>query len=186
MAGKPANYWDTHPLGWALDGYAIYGYNNADGSVATRDATCGGNTSAVSNGPAGYSYHVTDASPYVLSCFKGTPSPDLAGQGAKYFPLRKPPVTPFPVNNMTQSLDATDGYQVLQFSSTQAFTTTETGTDSYANAAGTYRIRFKPVTGSALTALLALSANSGKTACWNFQFTNSGAVTTQPAVSYCR
>ena len=186
MAGKPANYWDTHPLGWALDGYAIYGYNNADGSVATRDATCGGNTSAVSNGPAGYSYHVTDASPYVLSCFKGTPSPDLAGQAAKYFPLRKPPVTPFPVNNMTQTLDATDGYQVLQFSSTQAFTSTETGTDSYANAAGTYRIRFKPVTGSALTALLALTANSGKTACWNFQFTNSGAVTTQPAVSYCR
>jgi phosphatidylethanolamine-binding protein (PEBP) family uncharacterized protein len=186
MAGKPANYWDTHPLGWALDGYAIYGYNNADGSVATRDATCGGNTSAVSNGPAGYSYHVTDASPYVLSCFKGTPSPDLAGQAAKYFPLRKPPVTPFPVNNMTQSLDATDGYQVLQFSSTQAFTSTETGTDSYANAAGTYRIRFKPVTGSALIALLALTANSGKTACWSFQFTNSGAVTTQPAVSYCR
>jgi hypothetical protein len=186
MAGKPASYWDTHPLGWALDGYAIYGYNNADGTVATRDATCGGNTSAVSNGPAGYSYHVTDASPYVLSCFKGTPSPDLAGQGAKYFPLRKPPVTPFPVNNMTQTLDATDGYQVLQFSSTQAFTSTETGTDSYANSAGTYRIRFKPVTGNALTALLALSANSGKTACWSFQFTNSGAVTTQPAVSYCR
>jgi phosphatidylethanolamine-binding protein (PEBP) family uncharacterized protein len=186
MAGKPASYWDTHPLGWALDGYAIYGYNNADGSVATRDATCGGNTSAVSNGPAGYSYHVTDASPYVLSCFKGTPSPDLAGQGAKYFPLRKPPVTPFPVNNMTQTLDATDGYQVLQFSSTQAFTSTETGTDSYANTAGTYRIRFKLVTGNALTALLALSANSGKTACWSFQFTNSGAVTTQPAVSYCR
>ncbi len=186
MAGKPASYWDTHPLGWALDGYAIYGYNNADGSVATRDSTCGGNTSAVSNGPAGYSYHVTDASPYVLSCFKGTPSPDLAGQGAKYFPLRKPPVTPFPVNNMTQTLDATDGYQVLQFSTTQAFTSTETGTDSYANAAGTYRIRFKPVTGSALTTLLALTANSGKTACWNFQFTNSSAVATQPAVSYCR
>lgn len=186
MAGKAANYWDTHPLGWALDGYAIYGYNNPDGTVATRDATCGGNSSTVSNGPAGYSYHVTDASPYVLSCSKGTPSPDVAGQGGKYFPLRKPPVTPFPVSNMTQSLDTTDGYQVLQFSSTQAFTSTETGTDSYANAAGTYRIRYKPVTASALTALLALTANSGKTACWNFQFTNSAAATTQPAVSYCR
>jgi phosphatidylethanolamine-binding protein (PEBP) family uncharacterized protein len=67
MAGKPANYWDTHPLGWALDGFAIFGYNNADGSVASRDGICGGNTSSVSNAPAGYSYHVTDASPYVLS-----------------------------------------------------------------------------------------------------------------------
>ena len=28
MAGKPASYWDTHPVGWALDGFAIFGYNN--------------------------------------------------------------------------------------------------------------------------------------------------------------
>ena len=186
MAGKPASYWDTHPLGWALDGFAIYGYNNADGSVATRDGVCGGNTSAVSNSPSGYSYHVTDASPYVLACFRGTPSPDLAGQAAKYSPIRQPPVTPFPVLAMTLATDASDGYQVLQFSATRSFTSTETGADSYANAAGTYRIRFKPVTGSALTALLALSQNTNKSACWNFQFTNTGGSATQPVVSYCR
>jgi phosphatidylethanolamine-binding protein (PEBP) family uncharacterized protein len=186
MAGHAATYWNTHPLGWALDGFAIYGYNNADGSVATRDGVCGGNTSAVSNSPSGYSYHVTDSSPYVLSCFRGTPGPDLAGQGAKYSPIRQPPVTPFPVSSMTLTTDASDGYQVLQFSSTRSFTSTETGTDSYVNAAGTYRIRFKPVTGSALTALLASSQNANKSACWNFQFTNTGGSATQPVVSYCR
>jgi phosphatidylethanolamine-binding protein (PEBP) family uncharacterized protein len=186
MAGKPSAYWDTHPLGWALDGFGIYGYNNADGTLATRDGVCGGNTSAVSGSPAGYSYHVTDASPYVLSCFRGTPSPDLAGQGAKYSPIRQPPVTPFPVAAMTLTADATDGYQVLQFSAARSFTSTGTGTDSYANAAGTYRIRFKPVTGAALASLLATNQHSGKSACWNFQFTTSGGSTTQPTVSYCR
>ena len=186
MAGKPAAYWDTHPIGWALDGFAIYGYNNADGSVATRDNVCGGNTTAVANGPAGYSYHITDASPYVLSCFRGTPSPDLAGQGAKFSPIRQPPVTPFPVSSMTLMTDVIDGYQVLQFSAARSFTSTETGSDSYFNAAGTYRIRFKPVTGAALTALLAAAGNAGKAACWNFQFTSSGGATTQPTVSYCR
>ena len=186
MAGQPSSYWDTHPIGWALDGFAIFGYNNADGTIATRDAVCGGSTLPAANAPAGYSYHVTDASPYVLSCLRGTPSPDLAGQGAKYSPLRKPPVTPFPVTNMTLSAAGSDGYQVLQFTSAAGFTSTETGTDSYANAAGSYRIRYKPVSGTDLAMLLAQSANSGKTACWNFQFTTTAGLTTQPAVSYCR
>ena len=186
MAGKTSNYWDTHPVGWALDGYAIFGYNDATGSVASRDSICGGNTSSVQNAPSGYSYHVTDTSPYVLSCFRGSPSPDLAGQGAKYSPMRQPPVTPFAVSNMTLSTDATDGYQVLQFTSGVAFTTTETGTDSYANKAGTYKIRYTQVSGSALVALLALNENKNKTACWTFQFVDSTAATTQPTVSYCR
>ena len=87
---------------------------------------------------------------------------------------------------MTLTTDAGDGYQVLRFTSARPFTSTETGADSYANAAGSYRIRFKPVTGTALTALLALSQNSSKSACWNFQFTDTGGSTTQPTVSYCR
>ena len=185
MATKAANYWDTHPVGWALDGFAIFGYNNADGTVATRDSVCGGNTTAVSNAPAGYSYHVTDASPYVLSCFRGTPSPDLAGQGGKYSPFRQPPVTPFRVSNMTLTT-ASDGYSVLQFTSAISFTTTETGTDSYANAAGTYRVRYKQLTGTALSTQLALPANSSKSACWSFQFTDGSGNTTQPATNYCR
>ena len=183
MAGQAPSYWNTHPLGWALDGFAIYGYNNADGTPASRDGVCGGNTSAVPNGPSGYSYHVTDASPYVLSCFRGTPSPDLAGQGAKFSPLRKPPVQPFGVSGMTLSASA-DGYQVLQFNSAQSFITTSTGLDSYANAPGTYKIRYKALAGAELNAQLA--ANPGKSACWSFQFNNGAGAASQPDISYCR
>lgn len=87
---------------------------------------------------------------------------------------------------MTLMANVNDEYQVLQFSSARSFTSTGTGTDSYTNAGGTYRIRFKPVSGAALAALLAMSEHSGKTACWNFQFTTSGGSTTQPTISYCR
>jgi phosphatidylethanolamine-binding protein (PEBP) family uncharacterized protein len=186
MAGQPASYWDTHPLGWALDGFAIFGYNDADGRVASRDEVCGGNTSAVANAPSGYSYHVTDAAPYVLSCFRGTPSPDLAGQGAKFSPLRRPPVRPFGVSAMTLTTDAKDGYQVLQFQTDRPFTSTETGADSYDQKAGTHMIRYKPVTGPALAALLATGEHAGKSACWNFQFSDGTGGSTQPAVAYCR
>ena len=180
MAGQAPSYWDTHPVGWALDGFAIFGYNNADGTVATRDGVCGGNTSAVTNGPAGYSYHVTDASPYVLSCFRGTPS--TAARGA---PLRKDPVKPFQVSNMTLTTDAADGYQVLKFTSPSLFATTD-GFASYTNAAGSYNIRYKSVTGNELTSLLAATSNAGKTACWNFKFTNGAGTDTQNPISYCR
>ena len=186
MAGKASNYWDTHPIGWALDGFAIYGFRDADGQIAARDNVCGGNTQPVSNGPAGYKYHVTEASPYVLSCFRGTPSPDLAGQSAKYSPLRQPPVQPFQVSGMTLKTDPADGYQVLEFSSARTFTTNETGSDSYVNAPGTYRIRYKPVTGAELSSLLAQNGNKGKTACWNFQFLNAGGTASQPTLAYCR
>ena len=186
MAGKAASYWDTHPIGWALDGFAIYGYRDADGQTATRDNVCGGNTQPVLNGPTGYKYHVTDASPYVLSCFRGTPSPDLAGQSAKFSPLRQPPVQPFQVSGMTLKTDPADGYQVLEFTSARTFTTNETGNDSYLNAPGTYRIRYKPVIGSELATLLAQNGNKGKTACWNFQFLNSAGASSQPTLAYCR
>lgn len=106
MADKPTAYWDTHPLGWALDGYAIFGYRNPDGTTATRDAICGGNTLAHQNAPTGYAYHVTEVSPYILSCFFGVPSPDLAGQSSKFSPLR-PPGTPMAASNMSNDASAT-------------------------------------------------------------------------------
>lgn len=181
-----AHYWDTHPIGWALDGFAIFGFYNADGSTATRDSTCGGNTLSVSNAPSGYSYHTTTVYPYIMSCLVGTPSPDLAGQGSKYSPFRQPPVTPFVNSSMTLTTDSSDGYSVLQFTSAQSFTTTETGSDSYTNASGTYRIRYKQITGDALATLLSSSTGSGKTMCWSFQFLNSSGADSQPATTYCR
>jgi uncharacterized protein (TIGR03437 family) len=186
MADQPANYWDTHPLGWALDGFAIFGYHDSDGTTALRDAICGGNTKPNPNSPAGYSYHVTDASPYVAACLIGVPSPDLPNQSAKYHPFRQPPVTPFVDSNMTLTTDPTDGYQVLQFTSAITFKTNETGTDSYSNPPGTYKIRYIELTGTALATQLALKPNSNATACWNFQFLNSAGATTQPTVTYCK
>lgn len=182
MAGKPAAYWDTHPLGWALDGYGIFGYNGPNGQVATRDGICGGNTGAVSNAPAGYSYHVTDTSPYVLSCFYGKPSPDLAGQAAKYSPIRTPPVTPFSVSSMSLTSNPTTEQKTLEWSSSSNFTTSDGA--SYNNPPGTYQIRYVALSGAELEA--ALSGRPGKTACWRFQFTNSSQVDSQPPAVYCR
>lgn len=148
MNDQPANYWDTHPLGWALDGYGIFGYRNPDGSVAPRDGTCGGNTATHPNAPAGYAYHVTDASPYVLSCFHGVPSPDLAGQGGKYSPLR-PPGTPMPATGMT--LDATSASLAVG----------GTTTLSWLSGGRAYQVRYTRTSA----------------VCWTFAFFTDGAQT---------
>jgi hypothetical protein len=100
--------------------------------------------------------------------------------------MRQPPVTPFIDSNMTLTTDPKDGYEVLQFTSANAFVTNETGSDSYPNPAGTYRIRYKEVTGSDLASLLALKQNANATACWNFEFTDSNGNMTQPPVTYCK
>jgi phosphatidylethanolamine-binding protein (PEBP) family uncharacterized protein len=148
MSDQNAAYWDTHPLGWALDGYAIFGYRNADGTTASRDAVCGGSAVTHPNAPAGYAYHVTDVSPYVLSCFHGTPSPDLAGQGSKYSPVR-PPGTPTTSTNMT--LDATAASLAIGGTSTMR----------WENAGKVYQIRY---------------ARTSAT-CWTFTFLTDGATT---------
>jgi hypothetical protein len=120
MADEPTHYWDTHPVGYALDGYAIFGYYDADGTVATRDAGCGGNTSAVVNGPSGYSYHLTDIYPFILGCLEGVPSPDLAAQGGKYSPLGSPGAVVNDTNltlKATQTSLAVGGTSSLQYTS---------------------------------------------------------------------
>jgi len=188
MAGQNANYWDTHPIGWALDGFAIFGYNDPNGATASRDGICGGNTTLNTNAPAGYAYHVTTNSPYVMSCLRGTPSPDLAGQGSKYSPLRKPPVDPLPrVSAMSLSTDV-NGYSVLQFNSASSFNTTPDNSNSYStiNQAGTYKILYKQMIGNSLTTELAKLANTGKTACWEFIFQNNAGGNSQPSMNFCK
>ncbi len=186
MAGQSASYWNTHPIGWALDGFAIFGYNDPNGTIASRDDICGGNTTANTNAPTGYAYHVTDTSPYIASCLYGTPSPDLAGQAAKYTTLRRPPVDPLPtVSNMT--LSTPNDYSVLEFTTESIFKTTYDNSVTYTeNKAGTYKILYKTMTGSALTTELAKSGNSGKTACWEFIFQNNAGNTSQPAMNFCK
>lgn len=148
MSDQSAAYWDTHPLGWALDGYAIFGYRNADGTTAPRDGVCGGNTSTHPNAPSGYAYHVTELSPYVLSCFHGVPSPDLAGQASKFSPIR-PPGTPMAASAM--SLETSVAGLAVGGTSTQRWT----------NAGKTYQIRYQ--------------RNSATS--WTFTFLTDGAVT---------
>ena len=156
MSEQSATYWDTHPLGWALDGYAIFGYRNPDGTTATRDTGCGGNTVTHPNAPTGYAYHVTDVSPYVLSCFHGVPSPDLAGQGAKYSPIRPAGTPQRGATNMT--LDATAARLAVGGITTMRWTV---GVD-------TFEIRYTRT--SAI--------------CWNFVFVTNAATTA--SASYCR
>ncbi len=182
MAGQSTTYWNTHPVGWLFDGFALYGYYDSTGSVATRDTVCGGNTNTVYNGPSGYSYHLTDTFPYILSCLRGTPSSDFAGQAAHFTNLRNDPVTPFTVSSMTLTTDSS-GYSVLQFTSSSTFFTRVTNsTYSIPNSSGVNQIKYKQLTGTDLTTALA-SAGTGKTKCWNFQFPNAASSTN---INFCR
>jgi hypothetical protein len=142
------------------------------------------------NAPAGYSYHVTDTSPYVLSCLIGVPSPDLINQSSKYSPLRKPPVDPLPkVSSMSLSSSNAEGYSILEFTSGTSFNTTPDNSSNYStiNASGTYQIWFKPLIGVTLTNLLSMASNKGKTACWEFQFINKTTnQPSQPTESFCK
>lgn len=193
MAEQSTDYWNTHPIGWLLDGFAIFGYANADGSAPVEDscgiapmsgqaATLGGNTY-----PYNFAYHIRDTFPYITNnCVSGVPSPDLPNQASKYNPMRQPPVTPFIDSNMTLTTDPSDGYQVLEFTSATPFATTDNGQDSYSNPPGTYKIRYSQIFGAALQAQLALKQNAGATACWNFEFTDASGNTTEPSVVYCK
>jgi hypothetical protein len=60
-------------VGWALDGFPVYGPTNSSGSAVSLDA-CNGEYHATTEYPAGiYHYHVTSASPYMIGCYAGTP-----------------------------------------------------------------------------------------------------------------
>jgi YHYH protein len=60
-------------IGWALDGFPIYGPKNPDGSTPVLDR-CNGQFGATPEYPEGiYHYHVTHAPPYLVGCYAGTP-----------------------------------------------------------------------------------------------------------------
>ena len=120
----------------------------------------------------------------------GVPSPDLLNQASKYSPLRKPPVDPLPkVSNMTLTSNNASGYTLLEFTSASTFNTTPDNSSTYstANPSGTYQIQYKSIAGSALTEILALTQNKGKTACWEFQFLNKTlSKSSQPTEYFCK
>ena len=60
-------------IGFAMDGFPIYGPDNADGSSLDLDE-CNGENHATSEYPDGiYHYHSTSSPPYLVGCFKGSP-----------------------------------------------------------------------------------------------------------------
>lgn len=81
-------------IGYAFDGFAIYGPNGADNRPPSDLDACNGHRDTV----RGYHYHVTARFPYVIGCYRGTPErPDFdrpgGGPGAGPPPggMRPPP-----------------------------------------------------------------------------------------------
>jgi hypothetical protein len=54
-------------LGWAFDGFALYGPNGENGQPPTDLDTCNGHIDAM----RGYHYHVTQKFPYLLGAYRG-------------------------------------------------------------------------------------------------------------------
>ncbi|KXK15986.1 MAG: hypothetical protein UZ14_CFX002000162 [Chloroflexi bacterium OLB14] len=74
-------------MGYAFDGFGIYGYYDANGKEVTNEDLdeCHGHTEVVEwDGQfvEMYHYHATHEFPYTVGCFKGTPSvKSIGGQG---------------------------------------------------------------------------------------------------------
>lgn len=56
-------------IGWAFDGFAIYGPNGEGGKPPSNLDACNGHTDST----RGYHYHVTAKFPYILGAYKGVP-----------------------------------------------------------------------------------------------------------------
>ncbi|HMY19865.1 MAG TPA: YHYH protein, partial [Polyangium sp.] len=144
-------------IGWAFDGYPIYGNTNPDGSAIAAGTldVCNGQDDET----FGYRYHTSDAPPYVVQCLVGQvddavlprvpPMDNAAGGG-------KPPGMP-PQGGVTNLVfdEAADG----------------TRTMSYTHQGASYYIKYKP---------------SAQDQCYDFEqktVTNGGVV---QADTFCR
>lgn len=74
-------------IGYAFDGYAIYGPNGDDGKPPTDLDDCNGHTDA----ERGYHYHVTDQFPYILGAYRGVVDRENFDRGRGGPPPRRPP-----------------------------------------------------------------------------------------------
>jgi hypothetical protein len=73
-------------IGWAFDGFALYGPNGEDGKPPTDLDECNGHTDPV----RGYHYHVTAKFPYLLGAYKGVVEMGNFG-GARVWGAAAPP-----------------------------------------------------------------------------------------------
>lgn len=69
MIDQMANAGDEPIIGWAFDGFPIYGDNNPDGSVISEGAlgVCNGQI----DDTFGYRYHTSAEAPYIVQCLMG-------------------------------------------------------------------------------------------------------------------
>ena len=69
MIAQMKNAGDTAIIGWAFDGFPIYGDNNPDGSHIALGVldVCNGQPDAT----FGYRYHTSAAAPYIIQCLMG-------------------------------------------------------------------------------------------------------------------
>ena len=69
MIVKMANAGDDAIIGWAFDGFPIYGDNNPDGTPINKDDldVCNGQADAT----FGYRYHTSLDAPYIVQCLMG-------------------------------------------------------------------------------------------------------------------
>ena len=69
MIDRMANVGDDAIIGWAFDGFPIYGDNNPDGSVISEGDldVCNGQL----DDTFGYRYHASSEAPYIVQCLMG-------------------------------------------------------------------------------------------------------------------
>lgn len=69
MIDQMVNAGDAAVIGWAFDGFPIYGDNNPDGSVISEGDldVCNGQI----DDTYGYRYHTSDQAPYIVQCLMG-------------------------------------------------------------------------------------------------------------------
>ena len=69
MIDAMKNKGDAAIIGWAFDGFPIYGDNNPDGTPIAPEAldVCNGQA----DGVFGYRYHTSDGTPYIIQCLMG-------------------------------------------------------------------------------------------------------------------
>lgn len=107
-------------VGYAFDGYGIYGYYGEDGAEVTNEDldVCHGHTHVVEwDGQMVemYHYHATHEFPYTVSCFHGTASLRgvTAGEGGQQAPQGQQPGQP-PTGSQTQQFQPVTGGQNQQ------------------------------------------------------------------------
>lgn len=131
MIAQMENAGDDAIIGWAFDGFPIFGDKNPDGTAINSS------TLDVCNGQAdarfGYRYHTSQQAPYILQCLKG--------EVASFRDL--PRISPLKATRGTGRANGKpprDGVQTL------VFTEYESGTRSldYAYQGQAYYIRYKP------------------------------------------